>query len=166
MASPRELEKQRRGVIPRRVRVVARPCCVRALNARTRVREQVRVTAREMRTGCVRGCPRAERTPPEGVLSPRARRTLFEGRVEPSSEADPARGGVETSSGADPARGSVYPSSEANLARGASAALYWRAAGTTRAVVVLCIRLGVRVDLCFAFFVGFKRATLGYLGDP
>jgi hypothetical protein len=30
----------RRGVIPRRV--VARLCCVRALNARTRVREQVR----------------------------------------------------------------------------------------------------------------------------
>jgi hypothetical protein len=44
--------------------------------------------------------------------------------------------------------------------------LYWRAVGTTRAVVVLCMRLGVRVYLCFAFFAGFKRATLGYLGDP
>jgi hypothetical protein len=34
------LAEQRRGVIPRRV--VARLCCVRALNAHTRVREQVR----------------------------------------------------------------------------------------------------------------------------
>jgi hypothetical protein len=73
---------------------------------------------------------------------------------------------VEASSGADPARGSVYLSSEANLARGASAALYWQAAGAARAEVVLCMRLGVRVDLYFAFFAGFKRATLGYLGDP
>jgi hypothetical protein len=40
MGSPRELVEQRRGVIPRRV--VARPCCVRALNAHTRVREQAR----------------------------------------------------------------------------------------------------------------------------
>jgi hypothetical protein len=39
-ASPRELAEQRRGVIPRRV--MARLCCVRALNARIRVREQVR----------------------------------------------------------------------------------------------------------------------------
>jgi hypothetical protein len=39
-ASPRELAEQRRGVIPRRV--MAQLCCVRALNARTRVREQVR----------------------------------------------------------------------------------------------------------------------------
>jgi hypothetical protein len=49
MASPRELVEQRRGMIPRRVKVVARPCGVRALNARTRVREQVRTGAREMR---------------------------------------------------------------------------------------------------------------------
>jgi hypothetical protein len=39
-ASPRELAEQRRGVIPRHA--MARLCCVRALNARTRVREQVR----------------------------------------------------------------------------------------------------------------------------
>jgi hypothetical protein len=39
-ASPRELAEQRRGVIPRRV--MARLCCVRALNACTRVRELVR----------------------------------------------------------------------------------------------------------------------------
>jgi hypothetical protein len=41
MGSPRELAEQRRGVIPRRV--MARLCRVRALNARTRVREQMRV---------------------------------------------------------------------------------------------------------------------------
>jgi hypothetical protein len=109
MASPRELAEQRRGVIPRHVRVGARPCGVRALNARTRVREQVR-------TGAWRMCAWV-----------------------PSSEADPARGGVKASSEADPARGSVYPSSEANLTRGASAALHWRAAGATRVVVVLCM---------------------------
>jgi hypothetical protein len=39
MGSPRELAEQRRGVIPGRV--MARLCCVRALNARTRMREQV-----------------------------------------------------------------------------------------------------------------------------
>jgi hypothetical protein len=39
-APPRELAKQCRGVILRRV--VAWLCCVRALNARTRVRVQVR----------------------------------------------------------------------------------------------------------------------------
>jgi hypothetical protein len=107
-----------------------------------------------------------ERTPPERVLSPRARRTLLEGRVEPSSEADAARWGVKASSGVDPARWSVYPSSEANLTRGVSAAWYWRAAGAIMVVITLCMCLGVRVDLCFAFFAGFKRVTLGYLGDP
>jgi hypothetical protein len=38
---PRELAEQRRGVIPRRV--MAQLCCVRVFNARTRVREQVRL---------------------------------------------------------------------------------------------------------------------------
>jgi hypothetical protein len=38
---PRELAEQRRGVIPRRV--MAWLCYVRALNARTRVREKVRL---------------------------------------------------------------------------------------------------------------------------
>jgi hypothetical protein len=75
MASPRELAKQRWGVIPRHVRVVARPCYVRALNARMRVREQVRVGAREMRAWV------------------------------PLSGADPARGGALPSSEADFIRG-------------------------------------------------------------
>jgi hypothetical protein len=34
MVSPKEWVEQRRGVIPRRVRVVAQSCGVRALNAR------------------------------------------------------------------------------------------------------------------------------------
>jgi hypothetical protein len=85
------------------------------------------------------GCPRERRTPPEGVLSPRARRTLVEGQGEPSSEADPARGGVKASSEADLAQASVYSSIEADLTQGASAVLPWRAAGATRAVVVLCV---------------------------
>jgi hypothetical protein len=84
---------------------------------------------------CARGCPRAKRTPPQGVLGPRARRTLLKGGVEPSSEADPARGGVRASSDADLALESVYPSSEADLTRGTSVVLSWRAAGATRVVV-------------------------------
>jgi hypothetical protein len=89
MASPRELAEERQGVIPRRVRVVAQPCGVRALNARTRVREQVRVGVREMRAWV----PSSEADPTRGGaqpsrktnlargvgLSPRARRTLPEG---------------------------------------------------------------------------------------
>jgi hypothetical protein len=59
--SPRELAEQRWGVIPRRV--MARLCCVRALNSCTRVREQVRV-----------------------------RGSLERGGGEPSSEVEPARG--------------------------------------------------------------------------
>jgi hypothetical protein len=43
MGSPRELVEQHRGVIPRRVRVVVRPCGVKALNARTRGQEGARV---------------------------------------------------------------------------------------------------------------------------
>jgi hypothetical protein len=69
MGSPRELAEQHRGVIPRRVRVVVRPCGVRALNARTREQEQVRAGALE-----------------RGGRRPRGR--------QPSSEADVARGSV------------------------------------------------------------------------
>jgi hypothetical protein len=47
MGSPRESVEQHRGVIPRRVRVVVQSCGVRALNARTREREQVRAGALE-----------------------------------------------------------------------------------------------------------------------
>jgi hypothetical protein len=75
MASPREFAEQRRGVIPRCVRVGVRPCGVKALNAHTRVREQVRAGAWEMRAWV------------------------------PSSVANPARGGAQPSSEVDLARG-------------------------------------------------------------
>jgi hypothetical protein len=65
--SPRELAEQRRGVIPRRV--MARLCCVRALNARTCVREQVRLRGSLERGG----------NPLEGRRDPRARRSPLEG---------------------------------------------------------------------------------------
>jgi hypothetical protein len=106
---PRELAKQRRGVVLRRVRVVARPCGVRALNARTRVREQVHAGAWGRRAWV------------------------------PSSGAGPARGGAEPSSEADPAQGGVRASSEADFTRGVSTMLSWRAAGATKVVFVLCM---------------------------
>jgi hypothetical protein len=60
MVFPKESVEQRRGVIPKRARVVAQSCGVRALNAR--VCEQER-----------------GRTSPKGAFSPRARRTSPEG---------------------------------------------------------------------------------------
>jgi hypothetical protein len=79
--------EQRRGVIPSRVRVVARSYGVRALNARAREQERWR----RVREG------------------PRARRTSPEGGVQPSGEADLARGGVQPSSEADPSEGTSSP---------------------------------------------------------
>jgi hypothetical protein len=102
--------------------------------------------ALERRGPCPRGCPALERG------RPRSR-----GVVEPSSEVDPARGGVRASSEADLARGSVYLSSEADFTRGAFAASSWRAAGATRIVVVLCMRVRCVSRFAFAFFAGFKR---------
>jgi hypothetical protein len=59
MAFPGEPVEQRRGVIPRRVRVMAQSCGVRALNAHAREREWGR-------RAC--GGPRARRTSPEGAF--------------------------------------------------------------------------------------------------
>jgi hypothetical protein len=80
LVSPRELAEQHRGVIPRRV--MARLCCVRALNARIRVRVQA----------LLRGSPRARRRPLEGAWGP-------------SSEAEPARGGVSPRARRNPLEG-------------------------------------------------------------
>jgi hypothetical protein len=91
--------------------------------------EKARVGALERSRPRPRGCSALERG------GPRSR-----GGAGPSSEADPARGGARVSSEADIGRGSVYPSSEADFTRGASAVLSWRAAGATRAVVMLCTR--------------------------
>jgi hypothetical protein len=56
MDPPRELVEQHRGVIPRRVRVVVRPCGVRALDAHTREWEQVCASALERGGPRPRGC--------------------------------------------------------------------------------------------------------------
>jgi hypothetical protein len=99
---------------------------VRALNARTRVREQVRAGARERRVRV----PSSGAGPARGGCSALERGVpCSRGAVEPSSETDPARGGVRASSKADFARGSVYPSSEADFTRGVSVVSSWRARG-------------------------------------
>jgi hypothetical protein len=94
MASPRELVKQRRDAIPRRVRVVAR------------VPRRQSIKCPYTGAGAWMACVQV--TSSEAVLA--------EGGVEPSSEADLSRGGVEPSSEADPAREGVKASSEAELA--------------------------------------------------
>jgi hypothetical protein len=77
---PRVLAQQRRGMIPRRM--IAPPCCVRALNVRTRVRERACVCegasseAEPARGGRE---PSSEADPLEGAVNPRARRNLLEG---------------------------------------------------------------------------------------
>jgi hypothetical protein len=73
-APPRELAEQRRGVIPRRV--VVRLCGVRALNACTRVQEQVRSWE-----NLERGGPRSRRagTLERGGPRSRAARALERG---------------------------------------------------------------------------------------
>jgi hypothetical protein len=89
MGSPRELAEQHRGVIPRRVRVVARPCGVRALNARTRGQEQVRAGALE------RGEPhsRTRLTLEQGGPRPRGRLALERGGPPPRGHLALERGG-------------------------------------------------------------------------
>jgi hypothetical protein len=113
MSSPRELAKQRRGVIPKCVMV--RLCRVRALNARTRVREQVRLRGCLERGG---GEPSSEAEPAQERREPSSEVKPARGRREPSSEEEPARGRRDPSSEAEPARGSCEPSSEAEPARG------------------------------------------------
>jgi hypothetical protein len=95
MVLPREWVEQRRGMIPRRVGVMAQSCGVRALNAWTCKQERGVVCVGTLERG-----------------GPRRRGT------QPSSEADLARGGVQPSSEVDLARGGVQPSSEVDLARG------------------------------------------------
>jgi hypothetical protein len=87
--SSRELVEQRRGVIPRRV--MAQLCCVRALNARTRVQEQVRVRGSlERGEARSRGCePSSEVESARGGASPRARRNPLEGGVSPRARRNP-----------------------------------------------------------------------------
>jgi hypothetical protein len=96
MAFPRESVEQRRGVIPRRVRVVVRSCGVRASNAHAREQERGRralESPRARRTSPEgASSPRARRTPPKGVFSPRARRTPPEGAFSPRARRTPPEG--------------------------------------------------------------------------
>jgi hypothetical protein len=130
MASPRELVEQRRDAIPGRAKVVVRvlrcqgiKCPYTGAGARGTC---VRVPSSEAdpaRGGAqpsseadfTRGSglsPRARRTPPEGALRPRARRTSPKGASNPRARRTSLEG-----------RPAVPP---------------WRAAGTTRGVVVSC----------------------------
>jgi hypothetical protein len=84
---------------------------------------------------CSRGglSPRARRTPPEGAWKPRAGRTPPEGASIPRAR--------RTSLEGRPLRGTGGP-------RGPPGSWLCR----------VCV-LGVRVDLCFAFFAGFKQVS-------
>jgi hypothetical protein len=153
MAFPWESAEQRRGVIPRRVRVVARSCGVRALNAHVREQERWR-RAREgprVRRTSPEGVssPRARRTPPEGASNPRARRTLPEGASSPRARRTPPEGAFSPRVRWTPPEGAFSPlarwtSPEGPLSlerggprpRGHSVVLPWRAAGATRVVIV------------------------------
>jgi hypothetical protein len=109
MASPRELEKQRRDVIPGRARVVA--CVLRCQS----------IKCPYMGSGAWATCmqvPSSEADPARGGVKASGEADPTRGGVEASSEADLARGGVKASGEANPARGDVEASSEADLARG------------------------------------------------
>jgi hypothetical protein len=85
---PRELVEQRRGVIPKRVGVVAQSCrcqSIKWLGRASRRGGDVCVgSPRARQTSLERTLsPRARRTLPEGMLSPRARRTSPEGTLNP-----------------------------------------------------------------------------------
>jgi hypothetical protein len=134
--------EQHWGVIPRRVRVVARPCGVRALNARTRRREEVRSGALE------RGGPHS-----------RMRQS--------SSEADLARGGSSSPRARwTSPEGASSPRVRQTAPKGALRCVTWWAAGATAVAVALCACVGLEVSLCFVFFAGFKRDFPGCLRDP
>jgi hypothetical protein len=110
---------------------MARLRCVRALNARTRVREQVRL----------RG---SRRNPLEGAVSPRARQNPLEGAVSPRARRNPLEG-------------EVSPRARRNLLEGAfDWAAPW-AAGATAAWVVPCVRVQVGGAFCFCFLQVLSR---------
>jgi hypothetical protein len=143
-------------MISRRVRVVARPCGVRALNARTRVREQVRVGARETRAWV----PSSEADPAPGGARPSSERASLEWRGGALERGGPrlrGRKGLE--------RGGPRPRERLSLERGGAhsrgvrcVVLVGRGGYQGRGCAVYVL-LGVRVDMCFVFFAGFKRVS-------
>jgi hypothetical protein len=102
-----------------------------------------------------RGCSALERG------GPRSR-----GRGDPSSEADPARGGVKASSEANPTRGASIPRARRTSLEGRPLRCTGGPRGPPGSRLCCVCVLGVQVDLCFAFFAGFKQVPPGYLGDP
>jgi hypothetical protein len=122
---------------------VARLCCVRSLNARTRVWEQVRSWG-----NLERGGPRSREagTLERGGPRSRAARALERGGPHSRGVRALERGG---------------PRSRGRFA----GPLRW-AAGATTARIVLCVyfALGPRLVLRFVFFAGFKKDSPGFLG--
>jgi hypothetical protein len=129
MAFPRESVEQHRGVIPRRVRVVAQSCGGRALNARTREQEQGRRRVAALERGGPR--PRGRSALGRGEPHPRGRPTLERGGPHPRGHPDLERGGPRPRGRLALERGGPRP-------RGHSAVPPWRAAGATRVVIVSC----------------------------
>jgi hypothetical protein len=112
-------------------------CCVRALNARTRVREQVRVGAREKHA-----------------------------RV-PLSGAGPARGGAQPSSEADLVRGAwLSPRARQTSLEGRSLCRPGGPRGPPGSWWCCVCVLGVQVDLRLHFLQVLSGFPIGYLGDP
>jgi hypothetical protein len=144
MAFPRESVKQHRGVIPRRVRVVARvlrcmsikclytgagvgTTCVQVPSSEAVLAEGAFIPRARRTSPEGAFIPQARRTPPEGAFSPQARRTSLEGRppCRPSGPQGPP--GLQS----------------------------------------CCARvLGSWVSSCFALFASFKRVSPGYFRGP
>jgi hypothetical protein len=116
---------------------MARLCRVRALNALTRVQEQVHAWG-----------------------------SLEQGGGEPSSEAKPTRGGVSSRVRRNPLEGGVSPRARRNPLEGAFDWATSVGRGGLRSVGrALCVCLSKRCVL-FLFFAGFKKDSPGFLGDP
>jgi hypothetical protein len=116
MAFPRESVEQHRGVIPRRVRVVARVPWCRSFKCS--------YTGAGAGTTCVQ-VPSSEAVLSEGALSPRARRT-------------PPEGALSSRARRTPPEGVFNPRARRTSPEGASAVLPRQAAGATRVVSVSC----------------------------
>jgi hypothetical protein len=141
MAFPRESVEQHRGVIPGRVRVVARVLQCRSIKCPYTVAGAgatcVQVPSSEGVLAEVALSPRARRTLPEGALSPRARWTSPEGALRPRARRAPLVGVSNLQARRTPPEGaSVVPP--------------WWDAGATRVVIMSCA-LGSWVSPRFAF---------------
>jgi hypothetical protein len=133
MAFPGESVEQRRGVIPRRVKVVVRVLWC----------QSIKCAYTGAGAGTTRACrsPRARWTSPEGAFSPRVRRTSPEGTLGSRARQTPLEGAFAHE------RGGPRP-------RGHQAVPPWRTAGAARVMTVLyaCCKL---ISLRLAFLMSF-----------